>query len=131
MSHTGSAAFSVNYATANSTATAGTSGAADYLAASGTLNFAAGTSTQTVSVTIRGDTIYEPNETFFVNLTGATNGGTILNGPGLGTIVNDDTAPVGPHVVAVHDMAALGIAPIPPGLPMMLQPDKVSCGLGS
>ena len=107
VSHTGSAAFSVNYATANSTATAGTSGAADYVATSGTLNFAAGTSTQTVSVTIRGDTIYEPNETFFVNLTGATNGGTITKSAGLGTIANDDTAPVGPAVVAVHDMSAI------------------------
>ena len=103
--HTGSAAFSVNYATANSTATAGTSG--DYLATSGTLNFADGTSTQTVSVTIRGDTIYEPNETFFVNLTGATNGGTITKSAGLGTIANDDTPPVGPAVVAVHDMSAI------------------------
>ena len=105
VSHTGSAAFSVNYATANSTATAGTSG--DYLAASGTLNFTDGTSTQTVSVTIRGDTVYEPNETFFVNLTGATNGGTIIKSAGLGTIANDDTAPVGPAVVAVHDMSAI------------------------
>jgi hypothetical protein len=107
VSHTGSAAFSVNYATANSTATAGTSGTADYVAASGTLNFAAGISTQAVSVTIRGDTIYEPNETFFVNLTGATNGGTITKSAGLGTIANDDTAPVGPAVVAVHDMSAI------------------------
>jgi hypothetical protein len=97
----------VNYATANSTATAGTSGTADYVAASGTLNFAADTSTQTVSVTIRGDTIYEPNETFFVNLTGATNGGTITKSAGLGTIANDDTAPAGPAVVAVHDMSAI------------------------
>ena len=105
VSHTGSAAFSVNYATANSTATAGTSG--DYLATSGTLNFADGTSTQTVSVTIRGDTIYEPNETFFVNLTGATNGGIIAKSAGLGTIANDDTAPIGPAVVAVHDMSAI------------------------
>ena len=77
------------------------------MAASGTLNFAAGTSTQTVSVTINGDTIYEPNETFFVNLTGATNGGTITKSAGLGTIANDDTAPVGPAVVAVHDMSAI------------------------
>src|SRR4051794_35553390 len=107
VNHTGSAAFSVNYATANSTATAGTTGAADYVAASGTLNFAAGTSTQTVSVTIRGDTIYEPDETFFVNLTGATNGGTIAKSAGHGTIANDDTAPVGPAVVAVHDMSAI------------------------
>jgi len=105
VNHTGSGAFSVNYATANSTATAGTSG--DYLAASGTLNFAAGTPTQTVSVTIRGDTIYEPNETFFVNLTGATNGGTITKSAGIGTIANDDTLPAGPAVVAVHDMSAI------------------------
>ena len=101
----GTAAFDVNYATANSTATAGTTG--DYLAASGTLSFADGTSTQTVSVTIRGDTIYEPNETFFVNLTGATNGGIITKSAGLGTIANDDTAPVGPAVVAVHDLSAV------------------------
>jgi hypothetical protein len=101
--HTGSAAFSVNYATANSTATAGS----DYVTASGTLNFANGTSTQTVSVTINGDTIYEPNETFFINLTGATNGGTITKSAGLGTIANDDTAPVGPAVVAVHDISAV------------------------
>ncbi len=105
VSHTGSAAFSVNYATANSTATAGAT--ADYLATSGTLNFAAGTSTQTVSVTINGDTIYEPNETFFVNLTDATNGGTITKSAGLGTIANDDPAPAGPAVVAVHDMSAI------------------------
>jgi hypothetical protein len=103
VNHTGSAAFSVNYATANSTATAGS----DYLATSGTLYFAAGTSTQTVSVTVKGDTIYEPNETFFVNLTGATNGGTITRSAGLGTIVNDDTAPVGPAVAAVHDLSAI------------------------
>jgi len=102
----GTGAFDVNYATANSTATAGTT--ADYLAASGTLNFANGTSTQTVSVTIRGDTIYEPNETFFVNLTGATNGGAIVKSAGLGTIANDDAAPVGPAVVAVHDLSAIG-----------------------
>src|SRR5439155_1558307 len=100
----GTAAFDANYATADGTATAGS----DYVAQpTGTLSFASGALTQTVSVTIRGDTIYEPNETFFVNLTGATNGGTITRSAGLGTIVNDDTAPVGPAVVAVHDMSAI------------------------
>ena len=63
----GTAAFDVNYATANSTATAGTTG--DYLAASGTLSFAAGDLSKTISVTINGDTTVEPDETFFVNLT--------------------------------------------------------------
>ncbi len=60
------------------------------MATSGTLTFAAGPATQTVSVTINGDTAVEPNETFFVNLTSPTNGGTIVDGQGVGTITNDD-----------------------------------------
>ena len=89
MSHTGTAAFSVDYATANGTATAGS----DYVAASNTLNFAAGSGaaqSQTVSVTINGDTTVEPNETFFVNLLNPTGGGTIVKSQGIGTITNDD-----------------------------------------
>src|SRR3954451_20779297 len=91
VSHTGTAAFSVNYATANGSATAGS----DYVATSNTLNFAAGSGaaqSQTVSVTINGDTTVEPDETFFVNLLNATNGGTIVKSQGIGTITNDDTA---------------------------------------
>src|SRR6266404_3883600 len=66
---TGTAAFTVGYATTDGTATAGS----DYLAASGTLSFGAGQASQTVSVTINGDTAFEPDETFFVNLANATN----------------------------------------------------------
>ena len=89
VSHTGTAAFSVDYATANGTATAGS----DYVATSNTLNFAAGSGaaqSQTVSVTINGDTTVEPDETFFVNLLNATGGGTIVKSQGIGTITNDD-----------------------------------------
>jgi uncharacterized membrane protein YciS (DUF1049 family) len=75
----------VNYATANGTATAGS----DYVARSGTLTFIAGTTTQTIPVTINGDTTREANETFFVNLSGASNA-TIADNQGLGTIVNND-----------------------------------------
>ncbi|WFU18458.1 Calx-beta domain-containing protein [Bradyrhizobium sp. CB3481] len=103
VSHTGSAAFAVDFATANGTATAGS----DYLAAGGTLNFAAGQATGTVSVTVNGDTAVEPNETFFLNLTHPTNGGTITDGQGLGTITNDDSSGT-PTVVASTNMAALG-----------------------
>ena len=72
----GTAAFDVNFATANGTATAGS----DYVAQpTGTLSFAAGDLTKTISVTINGDTTVEPDETFFVNLSGATNGGTIVD----------------------------------------------------
>src|ERR1700716_2304998 len=89
VSRTGTAAFTVGYATADGTATAGS----DYLAASGTLSFAAGQASQTISVPINGDTVVEPDETLFVNLTNATNGGVITRSQGVGTIVNDDVAP--------------------------------------
>jgi hypothetical protein len=104
VSHTGAAAFAVDFATANGTAVAGS----DYLATGGTLIFAAGQATQTVSVTINGDTSVEPNETFFLNLADATNGGTIVDDEGLGTITNDDGGGAVPTVVASTNMAALG-----------------------
>jgi hypothetical protein len=83
----GTAAFTVNYATANGSAVAGS----DYAAASGTLSFASGVTTQMISVTINGDTASEPNETFSVNLSGPTGGVLIGDGVGIGTISDDDT----------------------------------------
>jgi Calx-beta domain-containing protein/pre-peptidase len=84
----GTAAFAVNFATANNSALSGS----DYVANSGTLSFASGVNTQTISVTINGDKTVEPNETFFVNLSAPTNGATISDGQGQATITNDDTA---------------------------------------
>ncbi len=80
--------MTVAYATANGTATAGS----DYVAKSGTLTFAAGTTQQTIDVTVNGDTVVEPNETFVVNLS-SPSGATIADSQGQGTISNDDTAP--------------------------------------
>ena len=57
-------AVTVQYATANGTATAGS----DYTAISGTLTFTAGQLTHTITVPVLGDTVVEPNETFVVNL---------------------------------------------------------------
>jgi Ca2+-binding RTX toxin-like protein len=88
----GTAAFDVNVATFDGSATVGDS---DYVAKSGTLHFGEGVNTQTVSVTIDGDTKFEANETFFVNLSGATNGVTIGDGHGVGTILNDDPSVFG------------------------------------
>src|SRR6185503_15070214 len=82
-------AVTVAYATANGTAT--TAGS-DYVAKNGTLTFAAGVTTQSIAVTVNGDTTVEPNETFVVNLSSATNA-TISDAQGVGTIVNDDAAP--------------------------------------
>ncbi len=44
-----------------------------------------------MSITINGDTLFENNEAFFVDLSGATNGATILDSQGQGTIVNDNS----------------------------------------
>jgi hypothetical protein len=76
----------VDFATANGTATAGQ----DYLARSGTLVFAAGQTSQLLTISVNGDRTREASETFFVNLSGA-NGGTIVDAHGLGTIQDDDT----------------------------------------
>lgn len=79
----------VQFATANGTAAAGS----DYTAISGTLTFAPSTTTRTVTVSITGDLLDENDETFFVNLTNATNA-TIGDGQGLGTILDNDPLPV-------------------------------------
>ncbi|HEX8710071.1 MAG TPA: Calx-beta domain-containing protein, partial [Pyrinomonadaceae bacterium] len=89
----------VNYATADGTATAGT----DYQAATGTLTFSPGQTTQTVTVLVNGDTTFEPSETFNVNLTGPTNA-TIADPLGQGTITNDDAPPSTP-AVSINDIA--------------------------
>jgi len=83
---------SVDYATADGTATAGS----DYVARVGTLTFAPGTTAQGVAITVNGDTAVEPNETFSVDLSGASNAG-IARATGTGTITNDDAVvTVGP-----------------------------------
>jgi hypothetical protein len=59
------------------------------LALSGTLIFNPGETSRTVSVTVINDTIVEPNETFFVNLSSAS-GATISDSQGLGMILDND-----------------------------------------
>jgi uncharacterized protein (TIGR03437 family) len=82
----------VDYATASAApaigiATPGT----DYVSAIGTISFDPGQTSKPVSITINGDRLVEPNETFFVNLTNASPGTTITDSEGIGTITNDDT----------------------------------------
>ena len=86
---------SVDYASANGTATA----PVDYLSATGTLDFAAGETTKQVTVLVNGDLLDEANETFFLNLTNAVNA-TIADSQGLGAITDDD----GPPSLSVNDV---------------------------
>ena len=98
-----SGASSVSYATANGTAVSGS----DYTGATGTITFAAGQATATVTVPITNDTLVESPESFYLHLTGGSNV-TIARGSGLGTINSDDAAPPPPPVaptVAVNDVA--------------------------
>jgi hypothetical protein len=75
--------------TANGTASAGS----DYTAvAPVTLTFPPGNVLQVVTVPIVGDTAIEPDETFTVNLSGASNA-TIEDDQGEGTILDDDELP--------------------------------------
>jgi hypothetical protein len=74
----------------------------DYQQNSQTLTFLpGGPLTQTFTVTVVGDPLGEPNETFFVNLTNVTNA-RIRDAQGVGTIVNDD-----PPAVSIDNVTVL------------------------
>jgi hypothetical protein len=89
LSNASSQTITVNYATANGTATAGT----DYTSASGTVTFTPGQTSQPLSVSVNGDLLNEETSlTFNVNLATPTNA-TIADSQGVGTITDDD-APV-------------------------------------
>ncbi|MBV9927251.1 MAG: VCBS repeat-containing protein [Acidobacteria bacterium] len=90
----------VDYSGAAGTATAGT----DYSIFPNTIFFTPGTTTRTFTVTINGDRTYEPDETFFVNLSNPGDA-TIADGQGQGTILNDDPLP------AVSVLNAVGSEP--------------------
>ena len=86
MSNAAAMPVTVDYATANGGALAG----ADYTATSGTLTFAAGVISQTVTVGIINDTTFEGGESFFVNLANPSNA-TIADAQGAGAIMDDGT----------------------------------------
>ncbi len=92
LSNSSSQTITVDYGTANGTATLADN---DYLLAAGKLTFAPTETSKTFTVFANGDTKYEDNETFSVNLSNATIGSTIStsNGSVVATIVNDDTRP--------------------------------------
>jgi hypothetical protein len=84
----------VSYSTANGTATS-----QDYVAKTGTVYFAPGQTTATITIDVKGDRTKETDETFFVNLTSGS-GITIVDSQGLGTIRDDDSG--GPGKTKVH-----------------------------
>ena len=81
----------VDWTTQDGTATAGE----DYIAANGTLTFAPGETTKTVSVTVLDDAVGDSGETFTLTLSNAL-GVEIADAEATGTILNDkaDTPPL-------------------------------------
>ncbi len=107
LSSPSSQAVTVNYSTskissdviaAYATNPLATSGK-DFQPKSGTLRFAPGQLSQTISVPVLDDTLHEGDETFFVQLNSAT-GATITDGIGLATIHDNDAAPT----VTINDV---------------------------
>ncbi len=77
----------VSYQTANGSAVK----PGDYIGKAGTLTFAPGETTKTITVTVAGDAVHENDETFTVDLSNPVNA-TLLDGQGQGTILDDDAS---------------------------------------
>ena len=78
----------LDFGTADGTASAGS----DYTSTSGMLSIPAGQTMGEVTVPVLGDTLYEADETFGVNLT-TTGLANLLDPAAVGLIVNDDAPP--------------------------------------
>jgi hypothetical protein len=62
----------------------------DYVAKSGTLTFAPGETTKTITIVVKGDSKKEANETFYLDLFAGSGNALFTKNHGLGTILNDD-----------------------------------------
>jgi hypothetical protein len=67
-----------------------TSGDNDYVAKSGTLTFAPGETTKTITIDVKGDNKKESNEYFALDLFGNSSNSVLDKKRGIGTILNDD-----------------------------------------
>ena len=87
LSRAASSDVCVEYRTSDNTASAGE----DYLAARGTLTFAAGETSKSITVSVIGDNLYadeDGDESFTVSL--ASSSATVADGDAVGAITNDD-----------------------------------------
>lgn len=98
LTHPYSLPVTVDFATVDDAAMA----PGDYTAKNGTLTFAPGQTSQNITVSINGDTQFEPDETFFINLANPAN--AIFNkSHSTVTILNDDVKPAGTLAFSVSN----------------------------
>jgi hypothetical protein len=62
----------------------------DYVAKTGTLTFAPGETTKTITIDVKGDNRKEANETFYLDLSSNSGNSWFTKSRGVGTILNDD-----------------------------------------
>jgi uncharacterized repeat protein (TIGR01451 family) len=106
LNHSYTHTVTVNFSTADGGANPATGGT-DYTPTSGTLTFNPGQTVQTISVPVLADADgSETNETFLVNLGGATGDSTIADSQGLGTITPTST----PGTVIISELRTSGPA---------------------
>ena len=85
---------SENFVFVDFSLTSGTASANDdFLANPGLASFQPGTVTTTIAIPVNQDNVFEPDETFSINLTNP-NSATIADGLGQATITNDDSQPI-------------------------------------
>ena len=80
-------AVTMSFRTVNGTAT---SGSGDYVARTGTLTFAPGETSKTITIEVKGDSKREANETFYLDLFGNSSNSFFTKNRGIGSILNDD-----------------------------------------
>ena len=97
----------------------------DFVAASGTVSFAAGEASRTVTVATLEDAVDEPSETFHVILSSPV-GVTISDDRGVGTLVDDDAPPPAPTPVSISignaSATESGVSPVFLDFPVTLTP---------
>jgi hypothetical protein len=77
----------MSFRTVDGTATTSDS---HYIARTGTLTFAPGETTKTITIVVNGDAKKEANETFYLDLFGNSSNSLFTRSRGIGTILNDD-----------------------------------------
>ncbi|MCZ8249461.1 MULTISPECIES: Calx-beta domain-containing protein [unclassified Microcystis] len=109
LSNASSQTISVNYATSNGTATAGS----DYTATIGTLTFAPGVTSQVLNIPILNDSLNEADETFTLTLSSPTNAALGTQTAATTTITDTLTAAVTTTLAAnVENLTLTGAAAI-------------------
>ena len=79
--------MTTSFRTVNGTATTGDN---DYVARTGTLTFAPGETTKTITIEVKGDGKREADEYFYLDLFGNSSNALFTRNRGIGTILNDD-----------------------------------------